>query len=80
MKLLKLTEDMDIQPSIITYFLSSLVISYGFLDIFKFKNIEQDTGWYFALIVANFLILKTVPGGGLFYLMYLSIEHLNKDI
>ena len=80
MKIFQLTEEMDIQPSFITIILSSFIMSHGFLDFFKFRDIEKDLTWYFLIIITNYFLFKTVPGLSLLYFMYLSVEHFNNDI
>jgi len=80
MKLFKLVEETDTQPTFTTKILTSFIISHGFLDFFKFQNILLDTGVYLGISFIYFLLLKLLPSFGLFYFMISSVSHFNDDI
>ena len=75
-----LNEELDIQQSIITNFLTSFVISHGFLDVFKFKNLESDTYAYLLISGVFFTLLKVFPSIFLLLFLSLSVDHFNNDL
>ena len=80
MKLFNLVEETNTQPTFTTKILASFIISHGFLDFYKFKNILLDTGFYLGISFIYFLLLKLLPSFGLFYFMLSSVSHFNDDI
>ena len=80
MKMFNLNEELDIQQSIMTNFLTSFVISHGFLDIFKFKKLESDTYSYLLISGVFFTLLKVFPSILLLVFLSLSVDHFNNDL
>ena len=80
MKIFQLTEELDIKPGIINTFLTSFIISHGFLDFFKFKSINQDLPYYIILVLSNYFLFKNIPTTVLLYFLYLSVQHFDNDI
>ena len=75
-----LNEELDIQQSIMTNFLTSFVISHGFLDVFKFKKLESDTYAYLLISGVFFTLLKVFPSIFLLLFLALSVDHFNNDL
>jgi len=76
----KLNEELNIQQSSITNFLCSMVVSYIFLDIFKFNKIESDIYAYLLILGIFFMLLKSATSIFLLVLLALSVDYFNNDL